>query len=260
MRENTSTLVSIFVNPTQFLAHEDLGSYPRTLDADLQALGNIGVQYVFAPSVHEMYPSWPTFLTSITMAGADSTSEGKQRPGHFAGVATVVNKLFNIVAPTRAYFGQKDGMQCVVVRRMVKDLNVSVDVRVCPTVRALDGLALSSRNVYLTPNERAVAPVIFRALTAANDLYLRGERDAAKLKQAARVLLEAQPEGRLEYVSLAAADSGAEITDGRVADVELDEQGEVKNGGAMLSVAYKLGKPRLIDNTILGQALRPGKD
>lgn len=247
------------MNPTQFAAHEDLGSYPRTLPADLEKLGAIGVPFVFAPSVKEMYPSWPSFLTSVSMDGADLSSEGSQRPGHFRGVATVVSKLFNIVRPHRAYFGQKDGMQCVVLRRVAKDMDFDIDIRICPTIRAEDGLALSSRNVYLTPDERSVANVLFRALTAANELYLRGERDARVLKQATRSVLESEPLGRAEYVSLANADSGAEIADGLIASAVLNDCGEVQSGGAMLSVAYKLGKPRLIDNCILGEKLQPTK-
>lgn len=255
----SAQIVSIFVNPTQFLPGEDLSSYPRTLESDLAALGAVGVPYVFAPSVGEMYPSWPSFFTSVSIDDADSSCEGARRPGHFKGVATVVSKLLHIVQPVRAYFGQKDGMQCVVIRRLVRDLNFDTDICVCPTVRAADGLALSSRNVYLTPEERAAAPVLFRALTAANNLYLSGERDAARLKQAAQTVLEAEKRGHLEYVSLATADSGHEVTSGTIADVRLDWRGEVESGGAMLSIAYKLGKPRLIDNCILGQQLRAGE-
>ena len=247
------------MNPTQFAAHEDLGSYPRTLPADLEALAAIGVPFVFAPNVEEMYPQWPQSLTRVSLTGSDSTSEGSQRPGHFSGVATVVSKLFNIVQPDHAYFGQKDGMQCVVIRRLTKDLDFPVDIRVCPTIRAGDGLALSSRNVYLTPAERAVAPVLFKSLTAANDAYQRGERNSTVLKQLARKVLEAEPMGKFEYVSLADADSGEEIPDGaNIQSAVFNSTGDLQQGGAMLSIAYKLGKPRLIDNCILGQELKPG--
>lgn len=273
LQENHLTLVSVFVNPTQFLPGEDLDAYPRTLQADRAALGALSAAaaaqgkpapVVFAPSAVEMYPGWPatTGGISVDLAGADQSAEGSRRPGHFRGVATVVSKLLHIAQADRAYFGQKDGMQCIVVRALVKELNFPCAVRICPTQRAKDGLALSSRNVYLSAQERAVAPVLFRALEAANALYNGGERSVARLKAAARSVLEAQPMGTLEYVSIAAADSGIEMSD----DATLAAAGAASTGddpaagGAMLSIAYKLGKPRLIDNCILGQPLQPGTD
>lgn len=254
MKETDVTVVSIFVNPTQFLPHEDLSSYPRTLDADLDALQRIGVPYVFAPSVAEMYPSYPDHVMYVDMAGADNSPEGRMRPGHFKGVATVVAKLWNIVTPHISYFGQKDGMQCIVLRRLAKDLNFPTEVRVSPTVRDHDGLALSSRNVYLSQEERSKATVLYRSLAAANDAFRVGERDASTLRQIARSILESVPEGRIDYVSIASAQTGMEV-EGTVEEAVRDKEGIIVAGGCMLSVAVKLGKPRLIDNCILGEPI-----
>jgi pantoate--beta-alanine ligase len=228
--------VSIFVNPTQFAPHEDYNRYPRDLPRDLRLLEAEGVALVFVPEVAEMYP--PGFATEVRVGGTDDRLEGAARPGHFVGVATVVCKLLNIVQPTRAYFGQKDAQQCVVVRQMARDLNLPVEIVVAPTVREADGLAMSSRNTYLTPEQRAAAPVLFRALSAARRRYESGERDAEALRRAMRAVLAEEPLVRPEYVS--AADP--------LTLAELETVGE---RGALLSLAARLGSVRLIDNVLL---------
>jgi pantoate--beta-alanine ligase len=228
---------SIFVNPTQFGPNEDLSRYPRDMPRDLGLLEAAGVDFVFAPEPAEMYP--PGFDLSIAVGGVTGVLEGAVRPGHFAGVATVVAKLFNIVQPTRAYFGQKDAQQSVVIRKLVRDLNIPVEVVVAPTVREADGLALSSRNSYLTPEQRAVAPVIFRALNEAKRRFDAGERDASVLRGATRDTITAEPQMQVDYVS--AADP---LTLRELATVERQ---------ALVSVAVRLGATRLIDNLILGE-------
>lgn len=225
--------VSIFVNPTQFGPHEDLERYPRDLPRDLALLENEGVDLVFAPSVAEMYP--PGYSTYVEVSDVSEPLEGAHRPGHFRGVATVVCKLFNIVQADRAYFGQKDAQQTVVIRRMVRDLNIPTSIVVVPTVRDADGLALSSRNVYLTPEERAAAPVLYRALTAARERYAAGERDAEALRRLMHAIIAAEPLARIDYVSVADAETLREI------------EGPITTG-ALLSLAVRFGSTRLIDN------------
>ena len=234
--ENPVAGASIFVNPTQFLPHEDFRSYPRDLDRDLAMLRDVGTDFVFMPSSEEMYPAG--YNTWVDLAGVTERLEGAVRPGHFKGVATVVTKLFNIVEPTRAYFGQKDAQQCVVIRKMVEDLNMNLEVVICPTVREPDGLAMSSRNVYLTPEERKAAPVLYRSLVLARDLYERGERDAGSIKQRMIALLQTEPLGKIDYVS--------------IADALTLEEATIVHRPVVVSLAFKLGKPRLIDNIILG--------
>jgi pantoate--beta-alanine ligase len=227
---------SIFVNPTQFGPNEDLSRYPRDMPRDLGLLEAAGVDFVFAPEPAEMYP--PGFDLSIAVGGVTGVLEGAVRPGHFAGVATVVAKLFNIIQPTRAYFGQKDAQQSVVIRKLVRDLNIPVEVVVAPTVREADGLALSSRNSYLTPEQRVVAPVIFRALSEAKRRFDAGERDAGVLRDATRDTIAAEPQMRLDYVSAADPLTLREL--------------ETVERQALVSVAVRLGATRLIDNLILG--------
>ena len=234
--ECVAVAASIFVNPTQFGPNEDLARYPRDLPRDLGLLEAAGVDLVFAPQPSEVYP--PGFDTVIEVRGVTDVLEGAVRPGHFAGVATVVAKLFNIVQPTRAYFGQKDAQQSVVIRRLVRDLNLPVEVVVAPTVRETDGLALSSRNSYLTRGERAAAPAIYRALNAAKAQFEGGEREAEALRDAMRAVIAAEPLMRVDYVSVADADSLRELT--RVED------------RALASMAVRLGTTRLIDNLLLG--------
>ena len=235
-RENETLAVSIFVNPAQFGSGEDLSLYPRDLNRDLDLLRGEGADLVFMPSVDEVYP--PGFDTWVDVGGLSGRLEGAHRPGHFRGVATVVTKLFNLARPDRAYFGQKDGQQVAVIRKLVHDLALGLELVVVPTVRAADGLALSSRNVGLTPQQRMAAPVVYQALCRADDLWRAGEKDADVLTRQVRQVLEEEPlvDG-IDYVSVADADSMEEL-----------EEISVK---AMLSVAVRLGETRLIDNVLL---------
>ena len=235
--ENATVAVSVFVNPSQFGSHEDLDSYPRNMERDLKLLDELSVDLVFAPSPQEMYPDG--FDTWVEPGRAAQRLEGEWRPGHFRGVATVVVKLLNILRPDRAYFGQKDGQQAAVVRRMAADLDTGVEIVVLPTVREEDGLACSSRNAYLSPQERAAAPIIFKALSSAEDLWKGGERDAEALRdELCRVLASEPLVSKVDYVS--------------VADSETLEELETIDRQAMLSVALHIGKTRLIDNILVG--------
>lgn len=235
--ENAALAVSIFVNPTQFGPSEDLPTYPRDMDRDLALLKKEGADLVFAPSVGEMYPQGMD--TWVEVQGLSQRLEGEYRTGHFRGVATVVAKLLNIVRPDRAYFGQKDGQQTAVVKRLVKDLNMGVDVVVVPTVREADGLAMSSRNVYLSEEERRAAPVLYQALSGAKRLWEGGQHDGEMLRGAVRRMLEKEPlVGEIDYVS--------------VADLATLEELDTVTIPAMVSVAVWLGKTRLIDNVLLG--------
>jgi pantoate--beta-alanine ligase len=229
--------VSIFVNPAQFGAGEDLNRYPRDLNADLKALEPLGVDLVWTPSPEVMYP--PDFQSWVTVEMVSRGLEGERRPGHFRGVATVVAKLFNVFAPDRAYFGQKDAQQVVVIKRMVEDLSIPTDVVVCPTVRAPDGLALSSRNSYLNPEERQAATVLFRALSEASAAYSHGRRDAAALRAVMKAVLEQEPLARADYISVADPRTLAELE-------QLDD-------GALASLAVFIGRTRLIDNILLSR-------
>ena len=233
--ENDRVGVSIFVNPTQFGPNEDLAAYPRDLDRDLGLLEQAGADLVWVPDIGEVYP--PDYQTFIVVEGVTKPLEGAARPGHFRGVTTVVAKLFNVFAPDRVYFGQKDAQQVVVIRQMTRDLNFPIELVVCPTVREADGLAMSSRNVYLTPEQRAAAPVLYRALSTARDMWENGERDGERFRQAMRRVLEAEPLAHPEYLS--AADPHT-----------LDELGAASRG-VLLSMAVRIGKARLIDNLLL---------
>jgi pantoate--beta-alanine ligase len=233
--DNASIAVSIFVNPTQFGPAEDFAQYPRDLERDLELLRAEGVDLVFAPSVNEMYAGSST--TSVVVEGVADRLEGEFRPGHFRGVATVVAKLFNIVQPDRAYFGQKDAQQVRVIRKMVADLDIPLEVRAVPTVRESDGLAMSSRNVLLTPEQRVAATVLSRALRKAERRYRDGERSGERLRETMRSLLAAEPLARPDYVSVADTDTL----------LELDQV----SGPALLSLAVRIGNVRLIDNVPL---------
>lgn len=234
--ENDNVITTIFVNPTQFSPAEDLARYPRDLPRDLALLEAEKVDLVFAPDVAEMYP--PGFGTFVDAGPIAAPLEGAARPGHFRGVATVVCKLFNITTPHRAYFGQKDAQQTLVIRRMTLDLNLPVEIVVCPIVREPDGLAMSSRNVYLNPEERRAATVLFRALQAAQDRFRAGERNGDALRAAMRAVIDAEPLARADYVSVADLD-------------DLHELEEVTNR-ALASLAVRIGTTRLIDNCLLG--------
>lgn len=234
--ENGVVAASIFVNPSQFGPGEDLATYPRDLQHDRELLEAAGCDMVFVPEPSAIYP--PGFQTWVEAGEIASTLEGARRPGHFRGVATVVLKLFNVVRPTRAYFGQKDAQQLAVIRTMVRDLNVPVGVVGCPTVREPDGLAMSSRNSYLSREQRAAAPVLYRALTSAAAVAEAGERDAERLRQTMRQVLAAEPLANADYVS--------------VADPEtLTELETVGAAGALLSMAVQVGRTRLIDNLVV---------
>jgi pantoate--beta-alanine ligase len=236
-RKNAIVAVSIFVNPAQFGPNEDFSRYPRDAKRDLAMLKEAGVDWVFTPGVEEMYPEG--FSTYVDVREVTSRLEGGMRPGHFLGVATVVAKLFNIVQPTRAYFGQKDAQQVVVIRRMVADLAFPLQIVVGPTIREPDGLAMSSRNVYLDPRERQAAICLYRALSAAKALWGRGERRGHPLREAMRRVLSEEPLARPDYVSVA---------DTRTLQ-ELDDSGDAKE--ALASLAVRIGNTRLIDNFVL---------
>jgi len=235
-KANPTVAVTIFVNPTQFAPTEDLASYPRDLERDLSMLREAHADLVFTPRTEDIYP--PDFDTWVDMGKMGQLLEGKFRPGHFRGVATVVTKLFNITRPDRAYFGQKDGQQSRIIRKLVKDLNMGIEIVVVPTVREPDGLALSSRNVYLTPEERRAAPAIYRSLCRARELWQQGERDAERVRQEVRAILEKEPLfSKIDYVSVADADTLEEL--------------EVVDRPAMVSLAARIGRARLIDNILL---------
>jgi len=243
--ENAATAVSIFVNPRQFAPTDDLATYPRPWERDIEALTAAGVDFVFAPDVAEMYPpSQPKLTPFVDLTGVDGLSEGARRPGFFRGVSTVVTKLLNIVAPQSIYFGQKDGLQCIVVRRLIEDLNFDTSLVVGETVREPDGLAMSSRNVYLSPADRAVAPTVYRALCALEQLHKSGERDVDALREAAMAVLRSEPKLTTEYVSLSSCADGAEVT-------ALPPDHAPSEPGTMAAVAVKLGSTRLIDNLLL---------
>ena len=234
--ESATTVVTIFVNPRQFNAPDDFGRYPRNEDRDVSICVEEGVDLVWAPPVDEVYV--PGFDTTVSVGAIARPLEGAARPGHFDGVATVVAILFALVGAERAYFGQKDAQQVKVVDRMARDLALPTVVVACPTIREPDGLALSSRNVHLTTEQRAAAPVIHRALTAARDRWAAGERSAEAVRNVVREVLGAEPLAEVEYISCADAETLSELD--RV------------DGPALLSVAVRFGSTRLIDNEPLG--------
>jgi pantoate--beta-alanine ligase len=228
-------VVSIFVNPTQFGPAEDFEQYPRDEDGDRRKCDMVGVDVLFMPVAAEMYPSKPTVF--VTVEGISDILEGAIRPGHFRGVATVVSKLFNIVKPHKAFFGQKDYQQCAAIKRMVAELNIDVEVVVLPTVRERDGLAMSSRNSYLNQEERRVAAVIYRALSSAEQLVRAGEKEPEKVKNKVLAVLREERGIEIDYVELA--------------DQKNLEPLASINESAVLLVAVRLGGTRLIDNRVL---------
>lgn len=234
-QENDHVGVSIFVNPTQFGPNEDLSRYPRNLDRDLQLLSSAGADVVWTPTPENVYPQ--SFQTYINVENVTQPLEGKHRPGHFRGVATVVAKLFNAFTPDRVYFGQKDAQQVVVIKQMARDLNFPLEVIVCPTLREADGLAMSSRNTYLSVEERKAGTVLYRALTAAKDSFDTGERDAETLRAIMSSTIAKESLAREEYVSAADPETLAELN-------------QIHNG-VLLSMAVRIGKTRLIDNFLL---------
>ena len=236
-QECASVVASIFVNPTQFSPTEDLSTYPRNLKRDLDLLEKEGTDLVWTPTEEIMYPA--DFQTWILVEEVTKPLEGAMRPGHFRGVTTVVAKLFNAVQPDKAYFGQKDAQQAAVIRQMVQDLSYKLQIVVCPIVREADGLAMSSRNIYLNPAERMAATVLYHSLSAAKQAYADGERQADKLRQMVRQNIEAEPLAKLQYISCANSLTLREIQD------------EIQ-GQALLSMAVFFGKTRLIDNMLIG--------
>jgi len=227
--------VSLFVNPLQFGPNEDLGKYPRRLERDRDLLEQAGVDLLFAPSEAEMYPG--RAVTFVNVEGLSERLDGQSRPGHFRGVTTVVSKLFHIIEPDRAFFGQKDAAQVAIIRRMVRDLNLPVEIVVCPIVREPDGLAMSSRNAYLDPQRRKQALALSRALRRVEELFRQGERDAAKLEVAGRQVVAEDPAVRLDYLA--------------IVDLNSLEPVNPAAPGALVAVAAYVGNTRLIDNVIL---------
>ncbi len=227
-------LVSLFVNPTQFGPKEDLAKYPRDLERDSRLIEPF-TDLLWTPTAEIMYPQG--YQTWVEVDAKTHPLEGAMRPGHFRGVTTVVAKLFNAVQPHKAYFGQKDAQQAAVIRQMVRDLNFPLEIVVCPIRRELDGLAMSSRNVYLEPQQRKGATVLFRSLSAAKETYERGERNAEKLRQVMKDVLASEPLAEMQYVSCA--------------DYDTLEELNVLKGKALLSMAVYFGKTRLIDNFVL---------
>ncbi|MFC1860494.1 pantoate--beta-alanine ligase [Chloroflexota bacterium] len=233
--ENSSVVVSIFVNPTQFGPQEDFKQYPRNTERDLTLLEKEKADIVFMPSVEGIYPS--QFNSWVEVDKLTERLEGASRPGHFRGVTTVVAKLFNIVQPTRAYFGQKDAQQLLVIKKMVADLNMNLEIVAVPTMREPDGLAMSSRNTYLNPAERQAALVLSQVLNLAQKLWAQGEKDAEHIRQQTKAFIQKQPLADIDYVSIADTET-------------LDELDTVKTP-SLVSLAVRIGKTRLIDNIVM---------
>jgi pantoate--beta-alanine ligase len=232
-------VVSVFVNPAQFGPAEDFNAYPRDLTRDSALLAEYNVDYVFAPTVEEIYP--PGFATYVTVEGLTDRLEGASRPGHFRGVTTIVAILLNVVRPNFAFFGQKDAQQSIIIKRMVADLGFDAEIVVLPIVREESGLALSSRNAYLDDRERQAATVLNRALMQAREAYNEGERNASRLIEIVRSAIATEPLARIDYVNINDVESLAEID-------------RVDDRAALLSLAVFVGKTRLIDNVVLGRA------
>jgi pantoate--beta-alanine ligase len=237
--ETDITIVSIFVNPKQFSDPKDLERYPRTLFMDMALLSPLGVKVIFAPKQDEVYP--PGYSTSVEVSGVTDRWEGEFRPGHFAGVATVVLKLFNIVQPDIAFFGQKDYQQTLVVQRMVRDLNAPVQIKICSTVRERDGLAMSSRNALLTPDDRQQGLVLSRSLKLGSEIFAAGERDAAKIRQRMLALFKETSGVTVEYLAIVDPDHMREVSHAQADSVAI--------------IAARVGSVRLIDNCILGERI-----
>ncbi|HXL80243.1 MAG TPA: pantoate--beta-alanine ligase [Pyrinomonadaceae bacterium] len=231
-------VVSVFVNPTQFGPTEDFAHYPRDLTRDTALLTDYNVDYIFAPTAEEMYPRG--FCTYVNVGGLSKLLEGETRPGHFRGVATVVSILLNTVRPDFAFFGQKDAQQSVIIKRMVRDLAFDTEIVVLPTVREDSGLAISSRNLYLTDEERESAAVIHRALAKAKESFKKGERHAAKLLDIVRTTIETEPHARLDYVSIVDAET-------------LEKLDKIDERPVLIAIAAYLGKTRLIDNIVMNK-------
>ncbi len=235
--EAACVVVSIFVNPIQFGPGEDLGEYPRDLKRDIRICRDNGVDVVFSPALKAVYSKG--FSTYVHVEGLTKYLCGESRPGHFRGVTTVVAKLFNIVRPDAAYFGQKDLQQAIVIKRMVRDLNMPVKIKVMPIVRERDGLAMSSRNLYLSPQERKQAGSLYKSLNLARDLYRKGERDPKKIIRRMKDMILREGSAGIDYIS--------------IVDIERLERLKRISGRALVAVAVRIGRVRLIDNIILGR-------
>ena len=234
-KDNASTVVSIFVNPTQFGPKEDFEKYPRDEERDLAMLRKMGVDAVFMPAANQMYLQG--FHTWVEVEGITEMLEGAVRPGHFKGVATICHKLFNIVQPDKAYFGQKDAQQVRVIQKMVADLNMDLEIVCLPTLREADGLAMSSRNMYLNTDERKAATVLYRALLKAKEMRQAGEHDSETIRRAMMEMIQAEPLAKIDYVSIADTISLQEL--------------EQIHSQTLVSLAVRFGKTRLIDNIVL---------
>jgi pantoate--beta-alanine ligase len=233
--ENDVLVTSIFVNPTQFGPHEDYKTYPRDFRRDSEMAEKVGVDVIFAPSPEDMYPNG--YATYVNVERMTEKMCGASRPVHFRGVTTIVAKLFNLIQPHKAYFGQKDAQQTVVIKRMVTDLNFDVEIVVLPTVREEDGLAMSSRNRYLNTEERQAALVLIKSLRMAETLVKSGQRSAAEVSRKMRDMIEAEPLAKIDYISIVHADTL--------------EDADVAEGKALVALAVFIGKTRLIDNVVL---------
>ncbi len=234
VKENDKVVVSVFVNPTQFGPTEDLESYPRDLNADSILCEDAGAALIFAPEVSEMYAE--NFTTYVNTSGVSAELCGKSRPIHFRGVCTVVNKLFNIATPDRAYFGEKDAQQLAVIRRMVRDLNMNVEIVGCPIIREADGLAKSSRNTYLSPEERQAALVLSRAIRAGKAMVQSGEKDGEKVLAEMKRIISEEPLARIDYVEMVKWDT-----------IEIHHRVDCP---ILVAIAVFIGKTRMIDNFI----------
>lgn len=234
VEQNDRVVVSVFVNPIQFGPNEDLATYPRDLDRDSALCENAGADLIFHPEKEDMY--FDDFCTHVDMEGLTKGLCGKTRPTHFRGVCTVVSKLFNIVKPDRAYFGQKDAQQLAVIRRMVRDLNFDLEIVGCPIIREEDGLAKSSRNTYLSPEERKAAVILHKGLVKGEELVKNGEKNAAKVAEAIREVIESEPLAKIDYVE--------------IVDFDNIQTVETIEGPVLAAVAVYIGKTRLIDNFI----------
>ncbi len=233
--ENSLLVVSVFVNPAQFGPQEDFKTYPRDIERDLKILARENTDIVFLPTVEEIYP--PGFDGWVDMGKIARRLEGASRPGHFRGVATVLAKLFNILQPTKAYFGQKDAQQTIVIKKMVADLNMNLKIITVPTVREADGLAISSRNAYLNTGERQAATVLYRSLCLGQQLWTEGKNEAGEIREQMTALIQSEPFATIDYVSIAEPETLVEM--------------EVVKAPALVSLAVWIGKTRLIDNVVL---------
>ena len=234
--ENINVIVSIFINPTQFGPSEDFAAYPRNAKRDIEMLQKEGVRIAFMPTPEEIYPEG--FNSWVEVKGITDKLEGKARPGHFKGVTTVVAKLLNIVEPDKVYFGEKDAQQLAVIRKMMHDLNIRIQLVALPTVRESDGLAMSSRNARLSPEERKAAAVLWKALGLARSQWEAGQRDASQVRKTMTALIEKEPLAKIDYIS--------------IADPQTLDEVDIVGKTALVSMAVYMGKTRLIDNIVLG--------